>query len=198
MQTSFHFDVFFDRCFKNVPFTTSCNEIICFSRIFCQIELEFQPTYGGIRQELGRLQFPPGESPRVSRMYIYTGNCLADCTAPPLPVPRYPSVYHDGVQILRRNQQTRGLRIRLSTFPDLRTSESGISVRDVYFGDSAQDVISAVGAPARTFYKSEDKMKIHSPNAFRKAATHKSDYFYNYFTLGFVSALRVYFDRKCC
>ena len=131
-------------------------------------------------------------------MYIYTGNCLADCTAPPLPVPRYPSVYHDGVQILRRNQQTRGLRIRLSTFPDLRTSESGISVRDVYFGDSAQDVISAVGAPARTFYKSEDKMKIHSPNAFRKAATHKSDYFYNYFTLGFVSALRVYFERKCC
>ena len=128
-------------------------------------------------------------------MYIYTGNCLADCSAPPLPVPRYPSVYHDGVQILRRNQQTRGLRIRLSTFPDLRTSESGISVRDVYFGDSAQDVISAVGAPARTFYKSEDKMKIHSPNAFRKAATHKSDYFYNYFTLGFVSAL-VYFDRK--
>jgi len=148
-------------------------------------ETQFQPTYGGIRQELGRLQFPPGESPRVSRMYIYTGNCLADCTAPPLPVPRYPSVYHDGVQILRRNQQTRGLRIRLSTFPDLRTSESGISVRDVYFGDSAQDVISAVGAPARTFYKSEDKMKIHSPNAFRKAATHKSDYFYNYFTLGF-------------
>ena len=62
-------------------------------------------------------------------------------------------------------------------------------MRDVYFGDSAQDVISAVGAPARTFYKSEDKMKIHSPNAFRKAATHKSDYFYNYFTLGFVSAL---------
>ena len=169
------------------------NDLFCkvpSSGFFCKLEFEFQPTYGGIRQELGRLQFPPGESPRVSRMYIYTGNCLADCSAPPLPVPRYPSVYHDGVQILRRNQQTRGLRIRLSTFPDLRnSSESGISVRDVYFGDSAQDVISAVGAPARTFYKSEDKMKIHSPNAFRKAATHKSDYFYNYFTLGFVSAL---------
>ena len=122
-------------------------------------------------------------------MYIYTGNCLADCVAPALPSPRYPSVYHEGVQILRRNQQTRGLRIRLSTFPDLRSSESGVSVRDVFFGDSAQDVVSAVGAPARTFYKSEDKMKIHSPNAFRKAATHKSDYFYNYFTLGFVSSI---------
>ena len=60
-------------------------------------------------------------------------------------------------------------------------------VRDVLFGDSVQDVISAIGAPARVFYKSEDKMKIHSPNAHRKAATQKSDYFYNYFTLGFVS-----------
>ena len=60
-------------------------------------------------------------------------------------------------------------------------------VRDVLFGHSVQDVISAIGAPARVFYKSEDKMKIHSPNAHRKAATQKSDYFYNYFTLGFVS-----------
>jgi len=59
--------------------------------------------------------------------------------------------------------------------------------RDVLFDDSAQDVISALGAPARVFFKSEDKMKIHSPNAHRKAATQKSDYFYNYFTLGFVS-----------
>ena len=61
--------------------------------------------------------------------------------------------------------------------------------KTIKFGDSVQDVMSAVGAPNRIFYKSEDKMKIHSPNAFRKAATHKSDYFYNYFTLGFVSTL---------
>ena len=72
-------------------------------------------------------------------------------------------------------------------------------VRDVLFGDSVQDVISAIGAPARVFYKSEDKMKIHSPNAHRKAATQKSDYFYNYFTLGFVSTLTFssqYTNRK--
>ncbi len=56
------------------------------------------------------------------------------------------------------------------------------------FGDSPQDVASAIGAPARIFFKSEDKMKIHSPSARRKtAAAQKSDYFYNYFTLGFVS-----------
>ena len=49
-----------------------------------------------------------------------------------------------------------------------------------------QDVMSAVGAPSRIFYKSEDKMKIHSPNAHRKASLLKSDYFYNYFTFGMV------------
>ena len=60
------------------------------------------------------------------------------------------------------------------------------------FGDSIQDVLTAVGAPARIFYKDEDKMKIHSPNAHRKAAALKSDYFYNYFTLGFVSTHNLY------
>ena len=148
----------------------------------------FQPSYGGIRQELGRLQFPPGESPRVSKMYIYNGNSLAECLPPALPAPRYPVVYHEGVQVLRNLRETWGLRIRLSTFPDLRDiNSSAFQTRDVFFGDSVQDVVSAIGAPSRTFYKSEDKMKIHSPNAFRKAASHKSDYFYNYFTLGIVS-----------
>jgi len=148
-------------------------------------ETQFQPSYGGIRQELGRLQFPPGESPRVSKMYIYNGNSLRDCQSPALPAPRYPVVYHDGVQVLRNQRETWGLRIRLSTFPDLRDiNSSAFQTRDVFFGDSVQDVVSAIGAPSRTFYKSEDKMKIHSPNAFKKAASHKSDYFYNYFTLG--------------
>ena len=126
-------------------------------------------------------------------MYIYCGNSLSDCSSPPLPPPRYPIVHHEEVQVLRRHRQTLGLRVRLSTFPDLRDGKStAIQTRDVFFGDSVQDVVSAIGAPARTFYKSEDKMKIHSPNAYRKAASSKSDYFYNYFTLGFVSRVILY------
>lgn len=67
--------------------------------------------------------------------------------------------------------------------------------------------MAAVGAPSKVFYKvcpssclsrqkltlatlqSEDKMKIHSPNAHRRAAALRSDYFYNYFTMGMVSAV---------
>ena len=30
-----------------------------------------------------------------------------------------------------------------------------------------QDVVSALGSPSRVFYKAEDKMKIHSPNAHK-------------------------------
>ena len=61
--------------------------------------------------------------------------------------------------------------------------------KTIKFGDGVQDVMSAVGAPNRIFYKSEDKMKIHSPNAHRKASLLKSDYFYNYFTFGMVSQI---------
>ena len=194
-------------------------------------------------------------------MYIYQGSSLADCSAPPLPVPRYPCLHHESIDIIRRQKQTLGLRIRLLSTPNLNfdnastnaqnqpishgsdldhdlvvcnlqntsssmkqetnitnlhsQSQGGNSyiqtnldspgssgpnslgpavVRDVLFGDSVQDVISAIGAPARVFYKSEDKMKIHSPNAHRKAATQKSDYFYNYFTLGFVSLMTIFFS----
>jgi hypothetical protein len=159
-------------------------------------DTKFQPSYAGIKQKLGRLQFAPGESPRVSRMYIYRGNSLADCSAPPLCTPRYPALYQEGVEILRRQLRTVGLRVRMVAVPPVAPpsptsaaagDDAANLCRDVLFGDSVQDVVSALGAPARVYYKSEDKMKIHSPNAHRKAAVQKSDYFYNYFTMGIVS-----------
>jgi len=64
--------------------------------------------------------------------------------------------------------------------------------KEVYFGDTCQSVLSSLGAPSRVFYKSEDKMKIHSPNSNKKPVDVHSDYFYNYFTLG----LDILFDSK--
>lgn len=57
----------------------------------------------------------------------------------------------------------------------------------VLFGDTCEDVLSALGAPSRVFYKAEDKMRIHSPHAHKRDKTRRSDFFYNYFTLGLVS-----------
>lgn len=48
-------------------------------------------------------------------------------------------------------------------------------------------MISALGCPSKVFYKSEDKMMIHSPDAHRRVKSRCSDYFYNYFTMGVVS-----------
>ncbi|TRY61116.1 hypothetical protein TCAL_11074 [Tigriopus californicus] len=141
-------------------------------------DTKFQPTYAGIRQKLGQLQFPPGESPHVSKMSIYCGNSLSECSAPSLPLPRYPTLYQDGLEIIRRQRQTLGIRIRLVSVPNLdegdrsptgsaggggggggggrgAVSSSVENVggeracldyptpREIYFGDSVQDVIAA-------------------------------------------------------
>lgn len=69
--------------------------------------------------------------------------------------------------------------------------------REILLGQSAQDVTTALGAPSKVFYKSEDKMRIHSSNAFRKTPTAiKSDYFFNYFTLGLVSVIQSRFADR--
>jgi Uncharacterised protein family (UPF0183) len=44
----------------------------------------------------------------------------------------------------------------------------------------------------QVFFKAEDKMKIHSPNAHRRVASRRSDFFHNYFSLG----VDVLFDAK--
>lgn len=60
-------------------------------------------------------------------------------------------------------------------------------LKDLYFGITCQDVMSLLGTPSQVFYKSEDKMKIHSPNAHLHVKTpRRSDYFFNYFSLGLV------------
>jgi len=162
---------------------------------------KFQPSYGGSRRELGRLQFLPGESPTVSHMSIYTGNSLAECNAPPPPPSRLPSLAAISVEVLRAGARTLGLLITLDpilgelgrTWPVPRQGEEGQLIsKTIRFGDSVQDVMSAIGAPSRIFYKSEDKMKIHSPAAHRRSAALKSDYFYNYFTMG----IDILFDAK--
>lgn len=59
-------------------------------------------------------------------------------------------------------------------------------MQELHFGASVEDVLTLLGAPSRVYYKDEDKMRIHSPQAHRRAPAPFSDYFYNYFTLGLV------------
>ncbi|KAK3086507.1 hypothetical protein FSP39_019366, partial [Pinctada imbricata] len=158
------------------------------------IESRFEPTYA---HGLGSLQFPNGSSPIVSRMCIYTGSSLVDTKVPPLPIICFHgNCFVDCIEVLREENVTKGLKCILVTEGNgpgkVLDPKKKVVERIVHFGDSSQDVVSALGSPSRVFYKAEDKMKIHSPNAHKRIRCGSSDYFYNYFTMG----LDVLFDAN--
>lgn len=148
------------------------------------VDSKLQPDYA---HGFGSLHFESGKSPIVSRMAIYSGANIGDSKPPPLPLQCYFSqIYLESATVLRNNYGTRGLRLNLYTEASVRAIEpkKQCFTREIFFGDSCQDVATALGAPSRVFYKSEDKMKIHSPSATRTGHVKRSDYFFNYFTLG--------------
>ncbi|KAJ8925830.1 hypothetical protein NQ315_009682 [Exocentrus adspersus] len=156
------------------------------------VESKFQ---SGSTHNLGSLQFPPGNSPLVSRLAIYCGSNVDQAYAPELPLNcYYGQLYLQKAVVLRGDSYTKGLRLHLLAGTNSRIVDS-MKIqfeREVLLGHSAQDVASMLGSPSKVFYKSEDKMRIHSPNAHRKIAATRSDYFFNYFTLG----LDILFDAR--
>lgn len=103
-------------------------------------------------------------------------------------------LYVESATVIRNNSITKGIRMNLFTEGSVRSLEprKQCFTRDVLFGDSCQDVCTNLGAPSSVFYKSEDKMKIHSPSAHKRVQNRRSDFFFNYFTLG----LDVLFDAR--
>lgn len=143
---------------------------------------------------LSSLHFGPGQSPVVTRMSLYCGNNFQECKAPPLPIICFnKQLYVEQANIIRNSSGTKGIRLNIFTEGSVRSLESRKQcfTRDVLFGDTCQDVASSLGAPSRVFFKSEDKMKIHSPSAHKRIQK-KSDFFFNYFTLG----LDILFDAR--
>ncbi|XP_055941085.1 phagosome assembly factor 1-like isoform X2 [Argiope bruennichi] len=148
------------------------------------IDPKLQPRYA---HGVGSLQF--GSFPVVSKMSIYSGNSLSETSF-------CNHCYLENLDVLREGDETIGIKLRIIT-EDLDSNKllefrKQIMTKVIKFGDSAQDVTSALGSPSKVFYKSEDKMKIHSPNSHRYRKWSCSDYFYNYFTLG----IDVLFDAK--
>ncbi|XP_026466305.1 UPF0183 protein CG7083-like isoform X2 [Ctenocephalides felis] len=155
------------------------------------VDSKLQPGYA---HGLGSLHFPNGASPVVSRCSLYCGPSAPEARPPNLPITCYnQQLYLERAEVFRSHGQTRGLRMHLymEDSPRILEPRKKKITRELLFGDSCQDVASSLGAPSRVFYKSEDKMRIHSPNAHRKSAR-RSDFFFNYFTLG----LDVLFDSR--
>ncbi|RXM33553.1 UPF0183 protein C16orf70 [Acipenser ruthenus] len=137
--------------------------------------------------EAPKYEIPHGAT--VKRMYIYTGNSLQDTKAPAMPLACFlGNVFAECVEVLRDGTGPLGLRLRLLTAgcgPGVMAdAKVRVLERCIYFGDSCQDVLSTLGSPHKVFYKSEDKMKIHSPSPHKQVPSKCNDYFFNYFTLG--------------
>ncbi|KAK3570432.1 hypothetical protein QTP86_019316 [Hemibagrus guttatus] len=137
--------------------------------------------------EAPKYEIPHGAT--VKRMYIYTGNNLQETKAPGMPLACFlGNVYAECVDVLRDATGPLGLKLRILTAgcgPGvLADAKVRALERNIYFGDSCQDVLSALGSPHKVFYKSEDKMKIHSPSPHKQVPSKCNDYFFNYFTLG--------------
>lgn len=160
---------------------------------YFSVEPKFEPKFA---RGLGSLQFSGGGSPQVSKMLIYSGASLQKIQAPDMPLScRRDQLLTDHCDVIRSNDVTHGIRLQISLACLSVEGDSGASkpvVCEVRFGASCQEVASILGAPTRVFYKSEDKMKIHSRSAHKRALSRCSDYFFNYFSLG----LDVLFDAK--
>ncbi|KRX20777.1 UPF0183 protein C16orf70 -like protein [Trichinella nelsoni] len=138
---------------------------------------------------LSSLHFADGTTLFVSKIVIYHGNSLTETTISKTPVSCYHGqCYAEKIEVMRSDVRTIGLNITLSSERVDCTSYSNNSPemlnRLILFGDSCQKVASALGFPNAVYYKSEDKMRIHLPSAQRTKCNEKSDYFYNYFTMG--------------
>uniref|UniRef100_A0A673JMR2 UPF0183 protein C16orf70 homolog n=1 Tax=Sinocyclocheilus rhinocerous TaxID=307959 RepID=A0A673JMR2_9TELE len=145
---------------------------------------KYEPNFA---HGLASLQIPHGAT--VKRMYIYSGNNLQETKAPVMPLACYlGNVYAESVEVLRDGAGPLGLKLRLLTAgcgPGVLADAKVRAVeRNIYFGDSCQDVLSALGSPHKVFYKSEDKMKIHSPSPHKQVPSKCNDYFFNYYILG--------------
>ncbi|KRZ74023.1 UPF0183 protein C16orf70 -like protein, partial [Trichinella papuae] len=120
---------------------------------------------------LSSLHFADGTTISKTPVSCYHGHC-----------------YAEKIEVMRSDVRTIGLNITLSSERIDCTSYSSNSPellnRRILFGDSCQKVASALGFPSAVYYKSEDKMRIHLPSAQRTRCNEKSDYFYNYFTMG--------------
>ncbi|XP_036131001.1 UPF0183 protein C16orf70 homolog isoform X2 [Molossus molossus] len=144
---------------------------------------KYEPNFA---HGLASLQIPHGAT--VKRMYIYSGNSLQDTKAPVMPLTCFlGNVYAESIDV-RDGTGPSGLRLRLLAAgcgPGLLAdAKMRVFARSVYLGDSFQDVLSMLGSPHKVFYKSEDKMKIHSPSPHKQVPSKCNDYFFNYFTLG--------------
>lgn len=149
---------------------------------------------------LGSLQFSTDSLPFLQRMMIFSGNNPSEPKMPEMPLVAYcGNIYLKSIQSLSKNGTITGLVFNYYAEDSLPNSNKKhvnppLFERTVYLGDTEHQVLSALGAPNKTFFKSDEKMLIQrGPNQLR-FDDNKPDIFFNYFSLGTVSL--IFFIKK--
>uniref|UniRef100_A0A0N4ZN86 Iso_dh domain-containing protein n=1 Tax=Parastrongyloides trichosuri TaxID=131310 RepID=A0A0N4ZN86_PARTI len=152
-----------------------------------------QSTYA---HGLATLHFSNTTTPLVDKMTIFYGSSiLEEAKLPPQPSFTLCGTNKiNEVNLITDNEKIVGLKINFSceTTNDgaIRRNENLIKSYEkiIRFNENENKVISELGSPSRIFYKSDDKMLIQK-GVYKENVMdeEKTDYFFNYFSMGLVS-----------
>jgi len=146
-----------------------------------------QPSYA---HGLGSLSFANSSLPLLERMTIFSNNASNGMSADNIPVTAYcGNIMGDSVAAVHEERRIVGLKILYlgENIPTQgRKGEVVRCERTIRFGDSEGSVLSALGAPSKIYYKSDERMLIQRSGCDSESLTNgdQPDYFFNYFTLG--------------
>eukprot|EP01029_Cantina_marsupialis_P017900 TRINITY_DN4042_c0_g1_i2.p1 TRINITY_DN4042_c0_g1~~TRINITY_DN4042_c0_g1_i2.p1 ORF type:complete len:394 (-),score=55.08 TRINITY_DN4042_c0_g1_i2:33-1214(-) len=134
---------------------------------FCfSIPERYRELYVGPHEDIP-LQLPDGSTPRTQRVLIYGGTDLKNPILPPIPKA---SFFFEPILVTISEDTTLHFLKRKQT---------------LHLGDSLQRLASVLGPPDKIFWKTQNKLNIHSkPDSAKRSRAPPFDFFYNYFSLG--------------
>ncbi|CAJ0575346.1 unnamed protein product, partial [Mesorhabditis spiculigera] len=149
----------------------------------------------GFSPSLHSLRYDASSQPKLTKMSIFKGSLGGNKDDEELLVPL--AAYCGQNRTILADVIVENGRVEGCTFTfytqsgeaaEDRTSQADLEVfemtRQVRFGDPSTDVMCALGAPSKVYYKSEDKMIIHRG---QNESKDEPDFFFNYFSMGVVS-----------
>ncbi|TKR92110.1 hypothetical protein L596_006826 [Steinernema carpocapsae] len=150
---------------------------------------------------LGSLQFPTASLPPLTRMTIFKGDNPKDFIVPQIPPQTYCGVnYLQTLEVIRRDEDNLITGVKfvfnaeaLAPMGNRSSSELAICKFEkiVSFGDTQESVTSALGAPSKIFYKSDERMLIqrNAGDRSENLNDNRPDFFFNYFSMGVYKTL---------
>ncbi|CAG8623001.1 4756_t:CDS:2, partial [Funneliformis caledonium] len=150
------------------------------------------------------MELPDGTSPLLSRLYTFHGSSFLNAIAPPL----HRNKNSDGIGsgLLEFEVESVVAELKRRIIVNFLNNSNNATTEIVLNVTTPQDLLVDIGSPLRTFFKEEDKMRIHSEDSSTNYSVESGDngdsnsspnvedrsrggdaidYFYNYFHLGF-------------